>query len=44
MFAEAGAKHHRPHFHAKSTDSTAVFAIDTVELLVGGIFQRLSAG
>ncbi len=37
MFAEAGAKHHRPHFHAKYNDSTAVFAIDTVELLVGDL-------
>lgn len=31
MFAEAGAKHQRPHFHAKYNDSTAVFAIDTLE-------------
>ena len=37
MFAETGAKHHRPHFHAAYNDSTAVFAIDTLELLVGDL-------
>ena len=35
MFAEAGAQHHRPHFHASYGESTAVFAIDTLEVLVG---------
>jgi hypothetical protein len=35
MFVEAGAQHHRPHFHAYYQDGAAVFAIDTVECLGG---------
>ncbi len=35
MFAEAGASHHRPHFHAIYQDYPASFAIDTLELLGG---------
>lgn len=37
MFAEAGARHHRPHFHAIYQDQAAAFAIDTLELLGGGL-------
>jgi hypothetical protein len=37
MFVEAGGQHHRPHFHAYYQDQTAVFAIDTVEVLGGGL-------
>lgn len=35
MFAEPGAPHHRPHFHAIYQDQAASFAIDTLELLGG---------
>ena len=37
MFAEAGARHHRPHFHAIYQDQAAAFAIDTLELLGGDL-------
>jgi hypothetical protein len=37
MFAEAGASHHRPHFHAYCQDHAAAFAIDTIECLGGGL-------
>lgn len=39
MFAEPGAPHHRPHFHAYYQDSTAVFGIDPVES-IGGHLPR----
>ncbi|MEO8681393.1 MAG: DUF4160 domain-containing protein [Vicinamibacterales bacterium] len=35
MFAEAGGRHHRPHFHAIYQDHAAAFAIDTLEMLGG---------
>jgi len=35
MFAEAGGGHHRPHVHVWYQDSTAVVAIDTIELVAG---------
>lgn len=35
MFAEPGARHHRPHFHAIYQGYAASFAIDTLELLGG---------
>ncbi|NKB72340.1 MAG: DUF4160 domain-containing protein [Candidatus Latescibacteria bacterium] len=28
MFAEVGAPHHRPHFHAYYQDNVAVYSID----------------
>lgn len=37
MFAEAGAQHHRPHFHAIYQKQAASFAIDTLELLGGDL-------
>lgn len=40
MFAEPTAQHQRPHFHAYYQDSAAVFAIDSTELLCGGLPQR----
>ena len=40
MFAEAGAPHHRPHFHAYYQDHVAVYAIDTVELIGGQLPRR----
>lgn len=35
MFAEPGAPHQRPHFHASYQDAAAVFAIEPVDLLSG---------
>lgn len=40
MFAEPGAPHHRPHFHAYFQDQAAVFAIDTIELIGGELPAR----
>jgi hypothetical protein len=37
MFAEPGAPHHRPHFHAIYQHQAASFAIDTLELLGGAL-------
>jgi len=37
MFVEEGAGHHRPHFHAYYQGQAAVFAVDTVEILGGGL-------
>ena len=37
MFVEAGGSHHRPHFHAYYQEHAAVFAIDTIESLGGGL-------
>jgi len=37
MFVEAGEPHHRPHFQAYFQDQAAVFAIDTIECLGGGL-------
>ena len=44
MFVEAGSQHDRPHFHAYYQDQAAVFALDSVECLGGGLpkaHQRL---
>jgi len=35
MFAEAGAPHQLPHFHAYYQEGVAVFGIDPVELIAG---------
>lgn len=40
MFVESTSQHHRPHFHAYYQDSSAVFAIDAVEVLGGELPQR----
>ena len=37
MYVEAGESHHRPHFHAYYQEHAAVFAIDTIECLGGGL-------
>ena len=37
MFVEVGEAHHRPHFHAYYQEQAAVFAIDTLECLGGGL-------
>lgn len=39
MFPEAGAPHHRPHFHAVYQSASAVFAIDTIECIAGELPQ-----
>ena len=40
MFAEPAAPHHRPHFHAYYQEEVGVFAIDTIELIGGGLSPR----
>ena len=37
MFVEVGGPHHRPHFHAYYQDQAGVFALDTLEVLGGGL-------
>ena len=37
MFVEPSEPHHRPHFHAYYQDAAAVFAIDVVECIGGGL-------
>ena len=37
MFAELGAPHHVPHFHAYYQDHVGVFSIDPVEMLAGSL-------
>ena len=37
MFAEAGARHHRPHFHAYYQGAVGIFAVDSVQLLAGSL-------
>ena len=37
MFVEAGAQHHRSHFHAYYQEHAAVFTIDTIECLGGSL-------
>jgi Domain of unknown function (DUF4160) len=37
MYVEAGESHHRPHFHAYYQEHSAVFAIDTIQCLGGGL-------
>ena len=40
MYAEAGGRHHLPHFHAYYQDSVAVYGIDDIELLGGSLPRR----
>lgn len=37
MFVEAGEQYHRAHFHAYYQEDAAVFAIDNLECLGGGL-------
>ena len=37
MFAEVGAPHHRPHFHAAYQDAVATFALDSIECVRGAL-------
>jgi hypothetical protein len=40
MYVEAGAAHHRPHFHAYYQDAAAVYAVEPVTPLGGLLPQR----
>jgi len=40
MYLEAGAPHHRPHFHAYYQDCVAVYGIEPIELISGGLPRR----
>jgi Domain of unknown function (DUF4160) len=40
MFAEAGAAHHRPHFHAYYRDDVAIFSIDPIDVIDGSLPNR----
>jgi hypothetical protein len=39
MFAEPGAPHHRPHFHAYYQNQVGIYAIDDIEC-IGGELQQ----
>lgn len=40
MFAEIGAPHHRPHFHAYYQEYVAVVGIDPAEIISGSLPRR----
>jgi len=40
MFAEAGAPHHTPHFHAYYQDAVGIFSIDPVDMIAGSLPAR----
>lgn len=40
MYAEPGVPHHRPHFHAYYQNHIAIYAIDPIELMGGGLPHR----
>jgi uncharacterized protein DUF4160 len=40
MFAEVGAQHHVPHFHACYHDDVGIFSVDPVELIAGSLPRR----
>jgi hypothetical protein len=40
IYAEPGAPHHRPHFHAYYQNQVAVYAIDPIEVIGGGLAIR----
>jgi hypothetical protein len=40
MYAEPGAPHHRPHFHAYYQNQSAVYIIDPVEMIGGSLSRR----
>jgi len=40
MFAEVGAQHHVPHFHAYYQDKVGIFGVDPVELIAGSLPRR----
>jgi len=40
MYAEAGAPHHSPHFHAYYQNHVAIYSIDTIDLESGSIPRK----
>ncbi len=40
MFAEAQAPHHLPHFHAYYQNEVAIYSIDPLEMVGGGLPKR----
>ena len=40
MFAEAGERHHQPHFHVVSANGEAVFALEDLAILAGMLPAR----
>ena len=37
MYAEPGAPHHRPHFHAYYQNAVAIYGIDPIEVIDGAL-------
>ena len=40
MYMEVGVPHHLPHFHAYYQDDVAIFSLDPLELIAGGVPRR----
>ena len=40
MFAEVGAQHHVPHFHAYYQDEVGIFSVDPIEIIAGSLPRR----
>jgi hypothetical protein len=40
MTGDAGSSHHRPHFHAFYENQVVIVAMDTIEMLAGGLPPR----
>ena len=40
MFAEVGAQHHVPHFHAYYQEEVGIFSVDPVEMIAGSLPRR----
>lgn len=37
MYAEPGVPHHRPHVHAYYQNNIAIYSVDSIELINGGL-------
>jgi len=40
MYAEPGVPHHRPHFHVYCQNDSAVYDIETLEIIAGGLLRK----
>jgi hypothetical protein len=40
MYAELGAPHHQPHFHAYYQNDVAIYSIEPVDLIAGSLPRR----
>jgi hypothetical protein len=40
MFAEVGAEHHVPHFHAYYQEEVGIFSVDPVDIIAGSLPRR----